>query len=108
MLINVFYTLWMEHLVVSSKSVECCFDCLYFPSKACTGVNVSIKHFISMKMHFPAANSSTGKLSATLPYHLVTLTHYKRLRNWLLKRKQWEKEWCPWWYDSAPAARPVL
>lgn len=73
----------MELLVLSSQNMGCCFDCLYFPSKDCTGVNDFMKHLISEKMHFPTANSSTEKLSTTLPksYHLVTLTHYKKLKN---------------------------
>lgn len=81
----------MEHLVVSSQNMGCCFDCLYFPSKGCAGVNISIKHFILMKMHFPTAISSTEELSATLPKKLLSSnlnSLQKNLKNLLFKRKQ--------------------
>lgn len=50
--------------------MECCFEYLCFPSKDCTDVNISIKYFVSMKMYFQNANSSTENFPATLPEKL--------------------------------------
>lgn len=84
----------MEHLVGSSQNMVCCFDFLYFPSKHCIGIITSIKHLISVKMHFATANSSTEKLSATLPKDLPSNNLNSLLKSWKTdssKKKQWEK-----------------
>lgn len=85
----------MEHLVVSSQNMGCCFDCLYFPSKGCADVNISIKHFILMKMHFPTAISSTEELSATLPKKLLSSnlnSLQKKIEKFTLQKKAMGKE----------------
>lgn len=60
----------MKLLVVSWQNMECCSEYIHFPSKDCTDVNISIKHFISMKTLFQNANSSTENFPAALPKKL--------------------------------------
>lgn len=61
--------------------MECCFEYIYFPSKYCTGVNISVKYFVSVKMHFQMQTPLLENFPAALPKKLPS-SNISSLKNY--------------------------